>query len=75
MFHGCFGRAWLEALLPRFEKAGGRTWPRLVDHAAERWAVFPALAAEWALQRDNAAVLEHARGFLASAEPARDGGG
>lgn len=73
MFYGCFGRGALEALLARFEAAGGRTWPRLVDHAAERWAVFPALAAEWALRNDNSAVLEHARSFLPSAEPARDG--
>jgi hypothetical protein len=59
-----------EALAARFERAGGRTWPRLVDHAAERWAVFPALAAEWALRTGNEAVLEHARSFLA---PEADG--
>jgi aminoglycoside phosphotransferase (APT) family kinase protein len=64
MFFGCFGRPATEALAARFERAGGRTWPRLVDHAAERWAVFPALAAEWALRTGNEAVLEHARSFL-----------
>lgn len=66
MFCGCFGRGALEALLPRFERAGGRTWPRLADHAAERWAAFPALAAEWALRTGNEAIVEHARGMLAS---------
>jgi len=66
MFCGCFGRGALEALLPRFEAAGGETWPRLADHAAERWAAFPALAAAWALRTGNAAILEHARGQLAA---------
>ncbi|WP_437682294.1 macrolide 2'-phosphotransferase [Sorangium sp. So ce131] len=65
MFCGCFGKGALESFLPRFERAGGRSWPRLADHAAERWAVFPALAAEWALRTGNEAVLEHARGLLA----------
>lgn len=65
MFLGCFGRPALERLLPPFIAAGGRTWPRLVDHAAERWAAFPPLAAEWALRTDNPAILEHARAYLA----------
>lgn len=66
MFHGCFGAAALAELLPRFESAGGTTWPGLARHAAERWAAFPALAAEWALRTDNAAVLEYARAQLAT---------
>lgn len=64
MFFGCFGRPALEALVARFESAGGRTWPGLVDHAVERWAIFPALAAEWALRVGNEAALEHARSYL-----------
>lgn len=64
MFFGCFGKAPLEALAQRFEAAGGTTWPGLVEHAAERWAIFPVLAAEWALKTGNEAVLEHARGYL-----------
>ncbi|MBX3219101.1 MAG: macrolide 2'-phosphotransferase [Labilithrix sp.] len=66
MFFGCFGRAALDALVRRFERAGGRVWPRLAEHAAERWAAFPALAAEWALRTGNDGALEHARGHLAS---------
>lgn len=66
MFCGCFGRGALEALLPRFERAGGRTWPRLVDHAAERWAAFPALAAAWGLRTGNTGAVEHARGQIAA---------
>jgi hypothetical protein len=32
----------------------------------ERWAASPVLAAEWALRTDDPAVLEHARGHLAT---------
>jgi aminoglycoside phosphotransferase (APT) family kinase protein len=64
MFFGCFGRPALEALVARFERAGGRTWPGLVDHAAERWAIFPVVGAEWALRVGNQAALEHARSYL-----------
>jgi aminoglycoside phosphotransferase (APT) family kinase protein len=66
MFAGCFGRGALERLLPRFERRGGQTWPRLIDHAAERWAIAPALAAEWAHRTGNAAVLQYARDQLAA---------
>jgi hypothetical protein len=65
MFFGCFGRPALEALTALFERAGGRTWPGFVDHAVERWAIFPVLAAEWALRAGNEAALEHARSYLA----------
>ena len=70
MFAGCFGRGALERLLPHFERRGGRTWPRLVDHALERWAMFPALGAEWAHRTGNAAVLQYARDQLAAQEAA-----
>lgn len=66
MFYGCFGRPALERLVQRFAQAGGKVWPRLIDHAVERWVAFPALAAEWAMRVENPAVLEHARGQLAA---------
>ncbi len=66
MFYGCFGAEALARLLPRFERAGGKVWPGLAAHAAERWAAFPALAAEWALRTKNDAALEHARAHLAA---------
>jgi aminoglycoside phosphotransferase (APT) family kinase protein len=74
MFFGCFGRPALEALVARFERAGGRVWPGLVDHAVERWAIFPVLAAEWALRAGNQAILEHAKSYLAPpiAEPPQE---
>ncbi|EYF01060.1 GTP-binding protein [Chondromyces apiculatus DSM 436] len=68
MFAGCFGREALDALLTRFERAGGKTWPRLAEHAAERWAAFPVLGAEWALRTNNTAVLEFTRAQLAATE-------
>lgn len=68
MFAGCFGRAALERLVPRFERRGGRTWPRLVDHALERWAMFPALGAEWAHRTGNTGILQFARDQLATLE-------
>ncbi|MDF2697005.1 MAG: putative phosphotransferase [Labilithrix sp.] len=67
MFFGCFGAGALASLIERFERAGGKVWPGLAAHAAERWAAFPALAAEWALRTNNAAALEHARTQLAGA--------
>lgn len=66
LFLGCFGRAATAAMIAAFEQAGGVTWPGMLEHAAERSAVFPALGAEWALRTDNAAVLEFARGGLAT---------
>lgn len=65
-FLGCFGAPAFAELLPRFERAGGTTWPGLARHAAERWAAFPALAAEWGMRTDNAAVLEFVRSQLAT---------
>lgn len=67
---GCFGRAALERLVPQLERRGARTWPRLADHAVERWALSPALAAEWAHRTENAAVLQYARDQLAALEAA-----
>lgn len=61
MFFGCFGKAALDRLIALFEQAGGRTWPKLAEHAEERWAAFPVVGAEWALRTGNEAVLEYAR--------------
>lgn len=65
MFHMCFGRAALEALLASFATAGGRTWPRVLEHAIERSAVFPALGADWAARTGNETALAFARARLA----------
>jgi aminoglycoside phosphotransferase (APT) family kinase protein len=64
MVYQCFGRATLEAVAAAFAAHGGTTWDRLVDHAIERAAIFPALAAEWAHRTGNDAILEYARSQL-----------
>ena len=56
MIHLCFGRAGLDAVIGHFERAGGRTWDGLAEHAIERAAVGPALGAEWANRTGNASV-------------------
>lgn len=66
MFHMCFGQAPLEQLVAAFERAGGRTWPRMIEHAIERCSVFPVLGAEWALRTGNDEVLEQVRAQLAA---------
>jgi aminoglycoside phosphotransferase (APT) family kinase protein len=68
MFFGAFGTEALRELLPRFEQAGGRTWPALARHAVERWTAFPASVAAWGLRTGNEAVLAHARLLLQASE-------
>lgn len=64
MFHYCFGRAPLEALLERFAAHGGVTWPGMLEHILERVAIWPALAAEWAARTGNASILEATKAQL-----------
>jgi GTPase len=68
MFFGCFGREATVELVRRFEHAGGRTWPGLIEHAAERWAFFPVLGAAWSSRTGSQAALHHARAQLATLE-------
>lgn len=64
MAFGCFGAEVLEALVARFEAAGGTVWPGLLDHAAEQWAAFPALGALWGLEHEQPWVVEHSKAQL-----------
>ncbi|MDX2088685.1 MAG: macrolide 2'-phosphotransferase [Kofleriaceae bacterium] len=64
MFHYCFGRAPLDALVERFAAHGGLTWPGMLEHTLERVAIWPALAAEWAVRTGNTAVLETTKAQL-----------
>ena len=76
MCYGCYGAAVFERLLASFVRQGGISWPGIAEHAALRWDFFPVLGAEYALRTSNAAVLEHARGYLAGDEaPAAEGDG
>lgn len=67
LFFGAFGKDALDAVLARFQAAGGQTWPGMAAHAAERWTAFPALAAKWGLETDNLGAIEHARAMVAAA--------
>ncbi|WAS90279.1 phosphotransferase [Nannocystis punicea] len=67
---GGFGRDALVRLIERFAAAGGTTWPGLVEHAAERWAAFAVLSAEWALRIGHTEAMAHARAHLATVESA-----
>ncbi|MGK4001372.1 macrolide 2'-phosphotransferase [Sorangium sp. So ce1036] len=64
LFVGTFGKAALDACIARFEAAGGRVWPGLALHAAERWAAFPALGAKWGIESGNEAVIAQVRSML-----------
>ena len=68
VIHGCFGFDVATDLVHRFERAGGRTWPGFVEHAACRWAISPVLAADWALRMGHDGVMSHARAQLQTLE-------
>ncbi|MGH8905434.1 MAG: macrolide 2'-phosphotransferase [Egibacteraceae bacterium] len=62
-----FGDEGLEQLLAEYEKAGGRTWPRLKDHCAELLSAFAVNYALWALNTNNQEHLQAARTQLQNA--------
>jgi aminoglycoside phosphotransferase (APT) family kinase protein len=69
MFHGCFGRAALTAIVDRLAPAAGITRANLEARAVERWAAAAVPAAEWALRTGTDWVLDHARGYLDAVSP------
>lgn len=66
IFYALFGAERLQDLLKRYEKAGGKTWPSMIQHIAEQWAAYPALVAKFALTTGREADLEMARGMIAN---------
>ena len=66
LFHGCFGRSALEAMVLRLARAGADVEPGLVPHTIERWAAYPALVAAWAMRTSSEAAMAHARAQLAA---------
>lgn len=61
-----FGQEGLERLITGYEKAGGRTWPRMAHHVAERAAVFPVNYALFALRTGDDGHLAAAKAQLAA---------
>ncbi|WP_028563208.1 macrolide 2'-phosphotransferase [Paenibacillus pinihumi] len=64
IYFALFGDEGLRDLLQRYEKAGGRVWPRMPEHIAEQWAAYPAVVAKFALTTGKEADLEMAKGML-----------
>lgn len=62
-----FGEEGLEQLIRAYAAAGGRTWPRLAHHVAERQAAFPVSYALFALLTRDEGHLAAARAQLADA--------
>jgi len=68
IFHlHAFGTEGLELLLVEYEKAGGRIWPRLIDHCAELLSAFAVAYALYALTTNDPAHLQATRAQLAGA--------
>ncbi|WP_336782543.1 macrolide 2'-phosphotransferase [Paenibacillus illinoisensis] len=72
ILYGLFQDAGLRDLLKRYEKAGGKTWPRMFDHIREQWAAYPVLVAQFALITGEESTMEMARGMLASWDVPQD---
>ncbi|CAM2774728.1 macrolide 2'-phosphotransferase [Paenibacillus taichungensis] len=72
IYYALFEEEGLRNLLNRYEKAGGRTWPRMLEHIREQWAAYPAIVAQFALITGEESNMEMARGMLASWDVKRD---
>ena len=66
IYYALFQEEGLRDLLRRYEKAGGRTWPRMLEHIREQWAAYPAIVAKFALITGKESDMEMARGMLAN---------
>ncbi|MFX3648855.1 MAG: macrolide 2'-phosphotransferase [Paenibacillus sp.] len=66
IYYALFQEDGLRELLSRYEKAGGRTWPQMLEHIREQWAAYPAIVAKFALITGKESDMEMARGMLAN---------
>lgn len=66
ILYALFGKEGLHNLLKRYEKAGGRIWPRMHEHIAEQWAAYPAVVAKFALTTGKETDMEMAKGMIAN---------
>ena len=62
-----FGAAALKQLIVDYAGYGGRTWPRMAEHVAERLAAYPVQYALFALDSGDAAHLAAVRARLQAA--------
>jgi len=61
-----FGEVGLTKLLDAYAAAGGRRWPRIADHTAERLAAWPVTYALFGLESGDATHLAAAQAQLAT---------
>jgi macrolide phosphotransferase len=61
-----FGEAGLSKFLAAYERAGGRVWPRVAHHVAERLALAPVAYALFGLESGNEQHLAAAKAQLAA---------
>lgn len=66
ILYALFGQEGLRDLLGRYERAGGKIWPRMLEHIAEQWAAYPAIVAKFALTTGREADREMAKGMMAN---------
>ncbi|WP_221567910.1 macrolide 2'-phosphotransferase [Alkalihalobacillus sp. TS-13] len=59
-----FGKSGTETLLKHYENAGGRVWPRMLEHIAEHQAAYPVSVAMFALQTGEDGHMDMARNAL-----------
>lgn len=66
IYFALFGDDGLRDLLQRYERFGGRVWPRMHEHIAEQWAAYPAVVAKFALITGKEADIEMAKDMIAN---------
>ncbi|WP_261129776.1 macrolide 2'-phosphotransferase [Bacillus sp. Marseille-Q3570] len=59
-----FEQSGTETLLKHYENAGGRVWPRMIEHIIEHQAAYPVSVAMFALQTGEVGHMEMARNAL-----------
>jgi macrolide phosphotransferase len=64
LLYGAMGEGVLDALLERYTRAGGRTWPRMKEHVVERWHAFPIAIAIFAEMTGDPAHVEFGQMML-----------
>lgn len=64
IYYALFGMEGLRDLLQRYERFGGKVWPRMPEHIAEQWAAYPVLVAKFALTSGEEANMEMARNMI-----------
>jgi len=69
IYYALFGEEGLRDLIRRYEKFGGKVWPRMQEHIAEQWAAYPALVAKFATITKKDSDREMARNMIASWNP------